>query len=233
MGLDGVELLMAVEDRFGITIEDEQAGQVATAGDLHELVMSKLTPSGPGSCLSSHVFYGLRRGLLEVTEVSRERVTPGASLEGLLPDEGRRGVWDSLGECSGWRLPPLRLPPALESSMLTGCLGAIAVALLGGGLGLMPGPIAWTLGLAAFPALLSAYRLAAPLAVRLPRELATVGDAARAVLSLNFALLSEECRSWNEGEVWQALQSVVVDQLGCKPEDVRRSAHLVHDLGLD
>ena len=233
MGLDGVELLIAVEDRFGIAIGDEEAAQIATVGDLHELVLSRLAPPSSNSCPSSHVFYGVRRGLREVLGVSRERVSPGASLEGLLPDEGRRSAWSSLSQYLGWRLPALQLPATLESSMLTGCLGAIVLALLGGGLGFMPQPIAWSLGLAAFPALLVAYRLTAPLAIRVPKGLVSVGDLASAVLSLNFAVVSEQCQSWNEGEVWQALQSAVVDQLGCKPEEVRRTAHLVKDLGLE
>ena len=40
MGLDGVELILAVEETFQIHIADEEAGEVFTIGDLHELVIS-------------------------------------------------------------------------------------------------------------------------------------------------------------------------------------------------
>lgn len=43
MGLDVVELILAVEDAFQIQIADEEAGSVSTIGDLHNLVVSKTT----------------------------------------------------------------------------------------------------------------------------------------------------------------------------------------------
>ena len=116
--------------------------------------------------------------------------------------------------------------------MVASCLGAIPVAVILARLGLISQPIAWALGLGALPALWLSYRAAAPLAVRLPGELATVGDAVGEILSQNFAVISEECQSWNESEVWRSLQATVVEQLGCRPADVSKSARFVEDLGL-
>ena len=42
MGLDTVELVMAVEKEFGIAITDDDAGRIVTAGDLFDCVMNKL-----------------------------------------------------------------------------------------------------------------------------------------------------------------------------------------------
>lgn len=36
--LDDVEIMMAVEERLGITVTDEQAGNVKTVGELFELI---------------------------------------------------------------------------------------------------------------------------------------------------------------------------------------------------
>ena len=41
MGLDTIELVMALEERFRITISDEQAQSCRTLGDLVELIVGK------------------------------------------------------------------------------------------------------------------------------------------------------------------------------------------------
>lgn len=55
MGLNSVELLMAVEEKFGITISDEEACSISTVGDLHQCVVSKVNISDK-SCLSHGLF---------------------------------------------------------------------------------------------------------------------------------------------------------------------------------
>ena len=37
----------------------------------------------------------------------------------------------------------------------------------------------------------------------------------------------------DEGRVWERLSAVVVAQLGVRPDEVRRTAHIVHDLRAD
>ncbi len=37
----------------------------------------------------------------------------------------------------------------------------------------------------------------------------------------------------DEGEVWQRLSAVVVEQLGVRPDQVTRTAHIIHDLRAD
>lgn len=44
MGLDSVELIIAVEERFGIAIDDAEASLIETVGDLEQVVLCKLAP---------------------------------------------------------------------------------------------------------------------------------------------------------------------------------------------
>lgn len=62
MGLDFVELVMAIEENFGIMIPDEEAGRVETVGDLYKLVISKMQQTSDKRCLTSAAFYRIRRG---------------------------------------------------------------------------------------------------------------------------------------------------------------------------
>ena len=40
-------------------------------------------------------------------------------------------------------------------------------------------------------------------------------------------------KHWNKDEVWEGLRSVIVHQLGVKPEEVIKEARIVRDLGAD
>ena len=46
MGLDGVELLMAVEEEFGLRISDEDGARMITVGDMHDYVVAQLRARG-------------------------------------------------------------------------------------------------------------------------------------------------------------------------------------------
>ena len=46
MGLDSVELIMAIEDEFGVTIPTENAPQLAILGDMHAFIICKLQQQG-------------------------------------------------------------------------------------------------------------------------------------------------------------------------------------------
>ncbi|MEM6770468.1 MAG: phosphopantetheine-binding protein, partial [Bacteroidota bacterium] len=63
MGLESVEMVIAVEDRFGVTIPDEAAEKIETVGSLYEFLLSVLKSTPGDRCKSQHVFYRIRRWL--------------------------------------------------------------------------------------------------------------------------------------------------------------------------
>lgn len=46
MGLDTVELVMAIEEEFGLQIPDERAAKIFTVGDMHQYLVSELARLG-------------------------------------------------------------------------------------------------------------------------------------------------------------------------------------------
>jgi hypothetical protein len=79
MGLDGVELVLAVEDAFQIHILDE-VSDVLTVGELHDLVVSKMPGQDSKCCLTSAAFYRTRRGIVETLGVDRRTIRPAKKL---------------------------------------------------------------------------------------------------------------------------------------------------------
>jgi len=233
MGLDGVELVMEVEEAFAITIADDEASAVRTVGDLHDLVLGKLS-ADPRShrCASAAAFYRLRRAQVARFGHDRRDIRPRGRMDDLVPVHRRRASWRVLARDLGWRFPPLRRPGRLEAVLMPTVVVADVV------LALLPEAGGWgTLGsflllyiLAFLPLLYLVLWLTSPFAVHLPEHCRTVRGATLAVLALNPETWASA--SLRPAEVWSILRAVVVEQLGVRPEQVTEDARLVEDLGL-
>jgi hypothetical protein len=77
MGLDTVELLMAVEDTFGIEIPNAEADTIVTVDDLFRAVLAHLPSSDRPD---SVVWDQLRRIIVEECAVRPELITPDAAI---------------------------------------------------------------------------------------------------------------------------------------------------------
>jgi Acyl carrier protein len=60
MGLDLVELVLTLEEHFGVRLGDEDLSQAETVGQLCGVVLAALPQTG-GSCWTARAFYRLRR----------------------------------------------------------------------------------------------------------------------------------------------------------------------------
>lgn len=110
MGLDLVETILAVEDKFRIHISDEEASEAVTVGMLHELILGKVGLRDTQHCLTSAAFYRVRRACTEVLGVDRRQIRPDTCLETLLPIAGRRETWARIQAAIQLEAPELRHP---------------------------------------------------------------------------------------------------------------------------
>jgi acyl carrier protein len=78
MGLDTVELVLAVEDYFEITIPDAVAQTLFTVGDLHAFVVAELTRHGRFTGDSSCVYESLKELIVRQLGVRPDEVVPTA-----------------------------------------------------------------------------------------------------------------------------------------------------------
>ena len=102
MGLDTVELVIRIEDTFGVQIPDRVAEHLTTPKKVTDFVLSQVRQSErPLSCLSQRAFYSVRREFTQQLSVPGRQLTPDASLKAILPEERRHEVWKNIGSSLG------------------------------------------------------------------------------------------------------------------------------------
>ena len=137
MGLDVVELMKAVEERFELHIPDEDAATLTSTRKLIDYLNARVTPATNASrdCATQHAFYRVRKALMAVG-VQRAAVVPPAPLAELLPIRTRRRSWKAIRKELGVRSwPELHRRAWLERTVwyggfATGIAGAVPVLAL-------------------------------------------------------------------------------------------------------
>jgi hypothetical protein len=182
MGMDAVEIVMAVEDAFDIQIEDSEAEKLLTPGQLIDLVMSKVATTNTDICLTHRSFNLLRRFLVRQCGLARKQVKPETTLRAAIPRTQRRLQLQQLSaELAMHSHPELERPEWLKAllwglALLTGL--AVAISLAHSKL-----PV-WLPSLLA--AIATGYMGVAATENRrteFPKELATVGEFARWIMT--------------------------------------------------
>jgi hypothetical protein len=117
MGLDAVELVINLEDAFGVAIPDAAAEQMRTVGDTYDRIVSCLRERAAdmSACGSAHTFYRLRQELASHLGVARRLVRPDSVLENLIAPLARRW-WPRIARAAAMHVPRHaswgRFPPA-------------------------------------------------------------------------------------------------------------------------
>jgi acyl carrier protein len=219
MGLDSVELAMAFEETFGVTISDAEAVKCGTPADVIALVLGKIQTSGTKGCLSQRGFYVLRRALTEALGIDRRAVTLDTGVRSLCSGKSDPELWESLKSATKARSWPSLVRPR----WLVGCLWLLTGVVLFG-LYRVTAPEFASVGasLAGGAGMLLTRRFEN----RIPRAYSRVRDL------VPFAVTSSEI-SWSPDDVARQVKQIVMDQLGVSEEIYREDAHLVHDFGMD
>jgi len=235
MGLQGVEFLMAVEDEFGVTITDQEAQRTVTVMDLYHVILAKLREGQSlidgEICISSHLFYRLRRALVETCGVRRVDVRPEARLAALIPITQRKSCWPRLQHYLALDLPDLSLPTGLLYVIIA-LAGAVVGMLL-----MLPSPATWPdritfCFLAVLAALLIFVGLAAliaPLALTVPRGYQTVRETVLTLQQRHFAL-SSAGHTIDGTLVWKQLVNITTTELNVQPEVIKPETRIWDDL---
>jgi hypothetical protein len=232
-GLDPVELLMMVEDCFGISIADRDAEQLRTAGQLCDYVCNRVCVNdgraaksrAESRCISATAFFRVRRVLAMAREVQTRSIRPDSPIDRFLPKAGRRAGWRRIGHAMGVTLPPLEFPPllavlpfaVLAVGLAAGVILQSATPILGASAGFIVAILA--LGVAEYF-----------LGWRVPHRFQTVG----AVSVLLMPTIVNEGKgmggTWTQPEVWQIVRTLIARLAGVRSSSIRRDTDLIRDL---
>lgn len=230
MGLDGVELLMAVEERFGIEITDEEAQDILTNRMLYECVGRKIRSVPSDICLTQRAFYLLRRSFRADFSVPRRAFQPTVSLEGLVPRRNRKLHWERLKEHIGARVwPKLKLPRPIAWLIGAVVIGVGGFAFFWSGDDTPIFSLILSLVTSAFSAFLI-VKIASPLRTSLAGH--TVGTLSEFVVASNAFLVAPPSNEWTPERIRLEVRQIVIDQLAVPP-DFSDDAEFVKDLGID
>jgi hypothetical protein len=231
MGLDLVELVMEIEEAFGMSIPDRDAAGLETVGQVYDYILEHRFQGKQEACMSNITFYKIRRALTSVLHIPRNDVRVATALENLIPDRRRRS-WFDLEKSIHLRLPKLKRPfwVILIATLVTFGLGIAAFFLLFMKLGANAVCVAFITTLAAGFVLIYTTE---PLAVLFSSDCATVGQFTKATLALNYGAISDEYQRYRASEVWDSLCSIISEQLGVPRNILKRETHFVKDLHAD
>ncbi|HWG20151.1 MAG TPA: hypothetical protein VG225_06440 [Terracidiphilus sp.] len=244
MGLDEPELILRIEDEFGISIGDDEAAKARTVGDLYQLALSKLDTAP--HCVSSRAFYRTRKALAQGLEMPPRSIRPSTCLEPLMPRESRIEQWRAVARHSGLRFPQLRHSQTWKDRFLLLSMALSAIPVLAVwwslyALGWLPGITLWLFAVPAFIAwVVLISRIHQMLLNATPRlaydvPFRTAGELAMGVLAMN----EGEFHPFGKGNkpplkeiVWARMVEIFRDQLKIEPDEVVANARIAEDLGV-
>jgi acyl carrier protein len=230
MGLDAVEIVMKVEDAFDIRIEDGEAEQALTPGQLIDFIMSKVETTTTDVCLTHRSFNVLRTFLVRRCAFQRSQIRPDTKLQTAFPPERRRERLRQLSTELAIPAPPELVRPEWLKGLVT--LAAIAAA---------AATFTWLVRYTATAIWLAVFAGGATvwfgiaatqrLRTEFPKPLATVAELSRWVMTHKSDLAVAKSSRWTRDQVAARVREIVVAQLGCE-STYQEDANFIKDLGL-
>jgi acyl carrier protein len=232
MGLDGVEIVMAVEETFDMRIADSEAEKVRTPRHLIDLVWKQVAHADTTGCLSHRAFNRLRQLLMRRCALPRKAIVPTARLSDLLSSSQRREFADYVETDLGAAGLQLSRPTWLSAGLFTGAvlLGVattLPLRLTSAGVSVL---------IAATVAIAVGYlfeRGTRRLRTEFPNRLASVGDVSGWIVAHKPDLATglRLQNAWTREQVALRVREIVVEHLGCEAQ-YHEDALFVEDLGL-
>jgi len=228
MGLDGVELIMAMEEAFGVELKDDEVVRCVTPRLIGDLIFSQLSTTDEKTCQTQRAFYILRRGMMQLFRLPRKQVTLDTAIRQFIPRHKERDLWPQLGVAvAARRWPHLARPRWMDRSITAGALaiwGAFLYISIRHSLGLSVGFFGG-LVVAGLCAML-ATKGTRQFALYIPARFETVRDLIPLVLTSKHI-------TWTRAVVSEIVKQIVMEQLGVPESKYTEDSDFMKDFGMD
>ena len=233
MGLDALELVMAVEEKFNIEISDQEAQHILTVGEFQRLILSKLNISDESTCMTQQAFHMIRRQAMNTFSIPRRGFKPDTPLSSIVPKENRQLSWSNFQSSLGLsEMPELVRPGGITATITALSLGILVVAIWIGVLTKSLGTWSAVGGLIAALVGWSGAELTKSMKTEFQEGYSRVRDLARYVVARHPQILGRQrVKSRTEEEVRCLLREVIISQTGVS--DFNDNSRFVADLHLD
>jgi hypothetical protein len=199
---------------------------------LTDYILGQVTTATATVCLTQRAFNLLRKSLIHQSRFKRSQIAPDVCLSQLLPKNQRRKIIQKVIAELGIKKPPQLVRPKW---LTTGLFGASVLSGLGATVLTLPSLtiLAFlifacaTIGIGVLGA-----KLTRPFCTEFSKELQTIGDLARWVMTHKSDLADATPSGWTREQITIRVRELIVEQLGVKP-DFSDDARFIEDLGLD
>lgn len=233
MGLDTVELVMAIEERFDIEIPDKEASEMRTVGDMQRFILSTLNVSDEKTCMTQQAFHLIRRTAMSAFGVSRGTLRPDTLLDSFIPKEHRFEDWVRFQSSLGVMQMPGLVRPAVVVTTLTLLVLAVLVAAFW--YGAVTGTLGTSFLIGSVAAIAVGYvgaKLTETTKTQFTDGYSRVRDLARYLVARHPELLRKpRSKTWTEEEVRCMLREVIIAETGVT--EFNDNSRFVADLHLD
>jgi len=225
MGLESVEMVMDVEDTFGIHLETP--GDIVTVGNLYDCIKTQLhTCAEDDRCATQRAFYKLRRHLVENWGANRAEIRPASRTADVFPVGRRRRMWERLACELSSAFERLGTPSWFVLLMIMSVMILVPLGPFLTSGSATPGPGAYL-----FWAVLCITLVIVgtrKLTVVIPEQCETLGGLAKAMARANFAL--DTADQYSDKEIWDILCNIIAENLGANAGDLKQDTEFVRDL---
>lgn len=232
MDPDVAYLVEEIERAFQVKFDADELADESRLDDVTRALQLRFADLSSDQCLTSIVFWRLRRACVSLFELDRKEISPTSSVDLVLPLKGRRKAWRQLSHSAGLMLPGLEFETGWSTAIFfMTCIPPVALTVaLGIKVLEMPRTLMWSLvGVLILGAVILAsclllvvaptlwFALLKRFASKLPDHVVSMGDLARAAVALNYGELVTERGSSREREISEALRWVIADATAIQP----------------
>ena len=241
MGMDGVEIVMMVEESFDIAIENSEAEKLLTPRDIIEHVMGKVGRADRAQCLTQRAFHRLRASLMKNAGLKRDQISPDAFTDNLFPVAQREALLRKMLDDLGIKSMPQMVRPRWllrvlwVASITTGVVAWVWASQVAGSANLFVALLtASSVNTGAAAAMLCGW-LAASLTRGMKRDFkpaqADIGGLSRWIVAHATEALGAPPGQWSREQVAERVREICIDALDCE-KAYHESADFVKELGL-